>query len=132
MRNSPARIGCILLAIAILGLSACYRGAAPANALIDVVNLGSTGASVHWQASGLFGASGTEPVSPCRDYARGFPPGDEQIVIATATDSESFTLSASAEVRTEVWYVIDANGKVRATTGAAFPKDPCPSDHGPS
>ena len=132
MRNGPARICWILVAVAILGLSACYRGAAPANALIHVVNLGSTDASIHWQASGFFGASGTEPVSSCRDYSRGFPPGDEEIVITTATDSRSFTLSASAEVRTEVWYVIDANGKVRATTGAAFPTDPCPSDHGPS
>ena len=113
-----------LLALCLLTLAACYRGGAPSNGLLHVVNLGDADVSIHLQAPGPFGQSTTQQVTTCQDYAWGFPPGDEQVVITTPSDSLTFTLSAPESGQTVASYVIDANGKIRATTDDQLPASP--------
>ena len=133
MRASARPPGTALIGLAmvvlVLALAGCFRGGAASNGLIHVANLGRADVSIRWQSPGaVVGASGSEPVAPCRDYARGFGPGDEEIVITSATANArfttTFTLSASADGQTVLWYAIDADGRIRSTTEAAFPASP--------
>ena len=132
MRASARPPGAALIGLGtvvlMLALAGCGRGGAASNGLIHVVNLGQADVSIRWQSPGVVGSSGSEPVAPCVDYSRGFAPGDQEIVItsatATARFTTTFTLSASADGQTVLWYAIDADGRIRSTTEAAFPASP--------
>ncbi len=85
----------IISAALIVIVVAC--GQAPRNGLLTVENDSRDDVSVHWERPGLFGTQvfgeqGTEAVSSCVPYARGFRPGEVAVTVTSATATRSFVV----------------------------------------
>lgn len=122
-----ARSAAVVIVMA-LAATGCIGGPG-ATGLIHVVNLGTTDVSFHWQSPGILGTdilggSGTEPVSGCSLYSRGFAPGKQQITISTSLTTNDFTLVAPSAGQSDLWVVVGRDGTVEETTETKAPPSP--------
>ncbi len=113
------------LVIALLAVAAagCTSPSGPSgNGIVRVVNLGATPVTLGWREAG--GSSGTEPVDPCREWARGFGPGVYELTLTANGVDRTFTLVAPANGSQTLGLVVAADGGVRES-GEPFPTSSC-------
>jgi hypothetical protein len=119
------------LALVLLLSAACRGGSAPGAGIVWVVNLSDGTGSFQWESPDTdTGRSGTEPITACQMYGRGFDPGNNQITISSGSDRSSFVfvvppVPASGWLGpVQRWFVIGRDGHVAETTERAAPTPP--------